>query len=186
MTWVRLDDKMPRHPKVGALSDAAFRAWVEGLCYSAEYLTDGHLPTVFLRQVKPRTQTELVANGLWEANGNGVHVHDFLDFQPSRTQVTELRSGTAQRQALHRDPDLKQLVRERDGDRCRYCGVQVNWKARRGPAAGTFDHVDPRGGNSAANVVVACRGCNSRKACRTPAEAGMHLVRIHTGDPDAI
>jgi hypothetical protein len=102
VTWVRLDDKMPRHPKVGTLSDAAFRAWIEGLCYSAEYLTDGFLPAVFLRAVKPRTKTELVQTGLWEQNGTGVYVHDFLDFQTSKDRVQADRRAAAARQRRRR------------------------------------------------------------------------------------
>ncbi len=59
-------------------------------------------------------------------------------------------------------------VRSRDG-RCAYCG---------GPAD-TVDHVLPRsrgGASSWMNLVAACSPCNSRKADRTPAEAGMELL----------
>jgi hypothetical protein len=41
MSWVRLDDSFPEHPKVIALTDAAFRAHVRGLCYAGRFLTDG-------------------------------------------------------------------------------------------------------------------------------------------------
>jgi 5-methylcytosine-specific restriction endonuclease McrA len=52
-----------------------------------------------------------------------------------------------------------------------------------------LEHVIPRaqGGQGAwENLVAACRDCNARKADRTPAEAGMRLLRqprrmtIHT------
>jgi hypothetical protein len=64
-------------------------------------------------------------------------------------------------------------VYERDGHRCRYCGATANL---------TVDHVIPRclgGDDDAANLVVACRSCNSRKSGRTTEQAGMvlhHLV----------
>lgn len=61
----------------------------------------------------------------------------------------------------------KQGVKRRDGA-CAYCG---------GPAD-TVDHVVPRsrGGPSTwINLVAACFTCNSFKADRTPAEAGMVL-----------
>ncbi|MBO0608357.1 HNH endonuclease [Myceligenerans salitolerans] len=61
----------------------------------------------------------------------------------------------------------KQGVKRRDGA-CAYCG---------GPAD-TVDHVVPRsrGGPSTwLNLVAACYECNSFKADRTPAEAGMLL-----------
>lgn len=67
-------------------------------------------------------------------------------------------------------------VRERDRNVCRYCGVEVNWTDRRGQHGGTYDHVDPLGDSSADNLVVACRSCNSRKASRTPEDAGMSVL----------
>lgn len=44
----------------------------------------------------------------------------------------------------------------------------------------TFDHVTPRskGGKTEwGNIVTCCRGCNAAKADRTPAQAGMTLLR---------
>lgn len=64
----------------------------------------------------------------------------------------------------------KKGVLRRDRHRCAYCGS----------AASTVDHVQPasRGGDSSwLNLVAACLGCNGHKADRTPAEAGMALLR---------
>lgn len=62
----------------------------------------------------------------------------------------------------------------RDGNRCQYCG-------RRFPAAElSLDHVLPRsrgGGMDWENIVCACVRCNVRKGGRTPAEAGMKLIK---------
>lgn len=64
-------------------------------------------------------------------------------------------------------------VFKRDAYTCQYCGKR---------AAGselTIDHVLPRaqGGQSSwTNCVLACIGCNSRKANRTPQQANMHLL----------
>lgn len=58
----------------------------------------------------------------------------------------------------------------RDGHVCQYCG----------DGAENVDHVVPRsrgGAHQWDNVVASCRGCNSRKKDRTPAEAGMQLSR---------
>ena len=63
---------------------------------------------------------------------------------------------------------------KRDRFTCQYCG------ARPGLEDLTLDHVLPRsrGGLSGwENLVVACLGCNTRKANRTPGEAGMRLRR---------
>lgn len=60
----------------------------------------------------------------------------------------------------------------RDGWACMYCG--------RAAADLTLDHVVPRhrGGRHAwDNLVAACKGCNHRKAGRTPDEAKMRLLQ---------
>jgi 5-methylcytosine-specific restriction endonuclease McrA len=65
-------------------------------------------------------------------------------------------------------------VFERDAYTCQYCG-------RKPERAGlNLDHVVPRahGGKTTwNNVVCSCIPCNSRKADRTPAQAGMRLLR---------
>lgn len=60
-------------------------------------------------------------------------------------------------------------VLRRDRHRCGYC---AGWAA-------TVDHVRPRsrgGPNTWSNLIAACGSCNTRKADRTPAEAGMRLL----------
>jgi 5-methylcytosine-specific restriction endonuclease McrA len=62
----------------------------------------------------------------------------------------------------------------RDGNTCQYCGRRF----ARGDL--NLDHVVPRsrGGTSTwENVVCSCHRCNRVKGGRTPAEAGMRLVR---------
>jgi 5-methylcytosine-specific restriction endonuclease McrA len=63
----------------------------------------------------------------------------------------------------------------RDGHICQYCGEKFVSSELE------LEHVIPRarGGQSTwENLVAACRGCNVRKADRTPAEAGMKLLRL--------
>ena len=65
-------------------------------------------------------------------------------------------------------------VYRRDGFACQYCGTQP------GVAALTLDHVLPRarGGRTEwNNIVTCCATCNSRKADRTPEQAGMTLYK---------
>lgn len=113
MTWVKLDADFPEHPKVVDLSDDAFRAFIGGLCYCNHYLTDGRItPGAIRRLASRRVATELVDAGLWEQNGSGVIVHDYLEYQFSRSEVEAnrearasagrkggLRSGEARREA---------------------------------------------------------------------------------------
>ena len=98
MTWVRLDDHFADHPKILGLSDSAYRAYVDGLCYCARYLTDGAIPLAAVKVVargRARVILELEANGLWDQNGKGVNVHDYLEFQPSRSEVEANREARA-------------------------------------------------------------------------------------------
>ncbi len=60
----------------------------------------------------------------------------------------------------------------RDGGRCQYTGRELK------PGEGNIDHVVPRsrgGATSWDNCVLAARDVNSRKANRTPEEAGLKL-----------
>jgi 5-methylcytosine-specific restriction endonuclease McrA len=65
-------------------------------------------------------------------------------------------------------------VFKRDHYSCQYCGRQPGGEEL------TIDHVLPRsqgGVSSWENCVLACVGCNKRKADRTPEQAGMKLRR---------
>lgn len=62
----------------------------------------------------------------------------------------------------------------RDEYRCQYCGD------RKKIGDLTYDHVLPRsqGGKTTwTNIASACDDCNSRKGGRTPAQAGMRLLK---------
>ena len=65
-------------------------------------------------------------------------------------------------------------VFSRDGWKCQYCGGKFTMKEL------NYDHVLPRrlGGKTTwSNVVTSCYPCNSRKAGRTPEQAGIKLLR---------
>jgi len=75
---------------------------------------------------------------------------------------------------LHRVKFSRANIYVRDDYTCQYCARQFE------PEDLTFDHVVPvaRGGRrSWENIVTACMPCNRRKDARTPAEAGMTLLR---------
>lgn len=62
----------------------------------------------------------------------------------------------------------------RDGHRCQYCGKRYSSSRL------SLDHVLPKsrgGGDTWENIVCACLNCNVTKGGRTPAEAGMPLLR---------
>lgn len=72
-------------------------------------------------------------------------------------------------------------VWERDSGRCQYTGKPLR------PGEGNIDHVMPRSRGGATdweNCVLASREINSRKADRTPQEAGLRLVRKPFSPPE--
>jgi hypothetical protein len=91
--WTKLDDGFPDHPKVAGLSDRAFRAFITGVSYSSRFLTDGKIPKAIVPNIaKPATRAELCKAELWhDADDGGVEIHDFLDYNPPRDEVEELR-----------------------------------------------------------------------------------------------
>lgn len=68
----------------------------------------------------------------------------------------------------------RENIYARDHYTCQYCGTRHTSEHL------TFDHVIPvvkGGGRSWDNIVTCCITCNNRKGGRTPAEAGMRLIR---------
>jgi hypothetical protein len=108
VTWVKIDDSFPNHPKIVGLTDKAFRIHISGLCYCGTYLTDGFVPmTIAARFANEDMQyiVELTQAGLWREapQDNGFHIHDYLAHQTSKTQVEEKRQTVRERQKRYRD-----------------------------------------------------------------------------------
>lgn len=142
----------------------------------------------------------LVAAGFWHGSGHGCEAcdpvpdgswrfHGWWDMRyGSREKVKTTR---AKRQELQR-PEVVNAVWARDClnpaqpnlAACRYCGKHVNRKNTRCADAdrATVDHVDPNQAKGVRNLVVACKGCNSRKLNKTPAQAEMTLRRAPRAD----
>ena len=90
MTWVKIDDKLPNHGKVEALSDRAFRIYVTSICYSSANLTDGEITKGSLTKIgaTPKIAEALVAAGLWDTTSRGGWaVHDYLVYNRSKLRV---------------------------------------------------------------------------------------------------
>ena len=102
MTWVKIDDGFPDHPKVFGLSDLAFRVHISALCYSGKYLTDGFLPMALVSRFangKMKVISELTDAGLWdtEVENNGFRIHDYLVHQSSKEQVESEKRANRER-----------------------------------------------------------------------------------------
>lgn len=103
MTWIKLDDKAPRHPKIASLTDRAFRWWVKGLCYASEFLTNGVLHPIFWKEVPKQSRAELTGNNLWDWHDPNFVIHDYLSHQTSKQTVEQKRADTAERVARYRE-----------------------------------------------------------------------------------
>lgn len=119
----------------------------------------------------------LITVGWLVRSDNQLFIHDWHDYAGRLMEQRKHKNQVkARNKSLYDDRELTTAIKERDGDNCRYCGREVDWKDRKSSKGSTYDHVDPEGPNSVANVVVSCRGCNSAKGRRTPQEARMPLL----------
>ena len=95
-----------------------------------------------------------------------------------RLQVPEVVLLTQyDRVPCHEAPFTRRNLFLRDDYTCQYCGRRCTTDHL------SVDHVLPRsrgGGTSWENCVLACVGCNARKADRTLKEAGLRLLRPPT------
>ncbi|KKN16062.1 hypothetical protein LCGC14_0979510 [marine sediment metagenome] len=119
MSWVKLDDNFAGHRKVLAAGLEAAWLHIEGLCYCAQQETDGAILdaalvklTQFSKPKAERLAVRLVEVGLWERNGAGWLIHDYLDYNPSKKEL-EARRET-KRRAGQAGGLSKQAGRERE------------------------------------------------------------------------
>ncbi|OHV46639.1 hypothetical protein BBK14_01970 [Parafrankia soli] len=184
MPWFRISDDATDHPKVEAAGNEAFGLWVRLGAYAARQLTDGVIPgPVAVRYGDQALIDRLVAVRLLDVvEGGGWAIHDYLDHNPSRAEILADR---AVKKAAAIDPELRGIVKARDGNRCRYqgCGRLVNWADRRTVRGGVLDLVDPTRPVNLNNLVVACRGCQKRHVGRAAEHAGMALGPIPQAPP---
>ncbi len=130
-------------------------------------LNENYLP---LNICKVRRAVVLVLIGKAEVieNGRGYVLSANGEFEiPSVIRLVYLVHKKYQPRKM-----TKLEIFNRDKFTCQYCGKEVKDL--------TLDHVIPRhrnGQHTWENVVTACIPCNRKKAGRTPAEAGMPLLR---------
>ena len=130
MPWVKLDDHFDQHPKIAAAGPLGVALWVTGLAYCNRNLTDGFIPWAVARSLlsweyldddgKVRTVgvysghvgddvscafvIDILLNaGLWEEAKGGYRIHDFDQYQPSKSDVMSERERGGKRQQKHRD-----------------------------------------------------------------------------------
>ncbi|HET7386914.1 MAG TPA: hypothetical protein VFJ19_09665 [Nocardioidaceae bacterium] len=115
MPYLNLDDNYPDHPKIEALSDAAYRLHGAALFYAARFRLDGYLTRAQLRARRAwstKTERELVDEWLLHApgdlceskhcppdDGRRYRLHDFLQWNKPRAWWDEEREKAAKRKA---------------------------------------------------------------------------------------
>ena len=90
LPWVRLEAGLAQNPKILDLIErkahrAAF-GYVLSIAYAATQDTDGYLPPgalPFLHLTRKDADT-LVTVGLWQRDGNGWRIPDYLEYQPGK------------------------------------------------------------------------------------------------------
>lgn len=98
MSWLKIDDQFPHHPKLVSISIPARWAYMEGLCYCAQYLTDGFIADGQARLIaSPKVRAELLEAVLWHEVKGGISVHDYLDYNPTKAQVMAEREAARKR-----------------------------------------------------------------------------------------
>jgi hypothetical protein len=107
MTWVKIDDSFPDHPKIKGLKDVEFRLYMTALCYSSRYLTDGVIPLNIVRTfIESRSKSPrisaLVDANLWEIVADNVVILSYSEYQFTKERVESERKLAAERMAKSR------------------------------------------------------------------------------------
>lgn len=154
--------------RVLEVGSMAFGAWVQALLWCATYTHELDVPHGILKRViKPNGVQSLVDAGMLVPCEGGYQIVNFEVGHHGHPAFRFYEGATET--AARWDRGGCEAVVERDGAACRYCGSTERL---------SIDHVVPRcrgGGDDEANLVVACRSCNSRKGGRTSEQAGMVL-----------
>jgi len=96
MSWVKIDDGAPEHPKLLAAGVAACWLWVCGLAYcNRQKRRDGIIPLAKVKLLYPglglKHADALVDAGLLELVPEGYRIHDYHEYQPSE-ELSSARS----------------------------------------------------------------------------------------------
>lgn len=108
MPWGRLDDSLYDHPKLDRLPEEqrleGVGLWAVAISWSNRFLTDGHLPRSRIEKLGGTIELaeSLVTAEMFDHDGSGYRIHDFLDFNDSRADVMERRQKEAERKAAYR------------------------------------------------------------------------------------
>lgn len=107
MAWVFIDHNIHRHPKFRDMPDPEFVIWHKGLCYAAEFWTDGFVPaSEFPRKNQQKFLLNLVKRILWEPIESkgvaGYQIHDYKKYQTPKAHYEATREADRLRKRKNR------------------------------------------------------------------------------------
>lgn len=195
MAWQRGGDTSATYPALMAVradpqSDARTVNEVAGFIWrlstlAAAHLTDYVLDPGTIEMIGgPRTDELLrltLRQGLLtKVKGGGYRLISDPDFIHLRSRAEVERER--QQRSDTRDYGLVVPVRLRDGDNCRWCGVEVIWPGRKTARSGELDHLFPdkleQGTPTTVDdLLVACRRCNRQRGGNRPEWDSAHVLR---------
>lgn len=202
--FLMIDDRFTDHEKFHMAGEHGQALWFSSAVKCAAANREGLIPAHMVRAWSPTHFTParltaatkaLVRSGLWhdheslcgrclERHGElakgDYRFHDWLDWQLQARAKDDpiVKMRERRRKQLHRRADLKNAIRMRDRDLCRYCGVAVIFGTgdHKSMTSGQFDHIDPFDPeNALAKILTSCKRCNVEKGERTPEQAGMTI-----------
>lgn len=105
MPWIKLDDHWMDHPKIVRAGRDARDMWLASITWCAKHLTDGYFPAELLPSLAVSAGVD-VANCqtfaktlldvcLWEVEENQYHIHDYLEYNPTKEQAEATRLARA-------------------------------------------------------------------------------------------
>lgn len=118
---IRLDHTMPENPKIVGLSDAAFRLFIECLCWCSRQESDGIIPAAAMKRLgRPKVIAELVKAELIDDALGSYVVHDYLSHQRSAAEISAFRQG--KRESGQKGAHMRWHVPRRAFDKdCPFC-----------------------------------------------------------------
>jgi hypothetical protein len=139
MAWARFDDEYPRHPKIQRIPAEhradAMALELSAVCYSTKVLTDGFVSRAVvetlglevgfeskrgLNRRRLRTAIDALERAKrWVSVQGGWQIHDYADYQPSASEVTERRRverDKKRKQRENRQTSLDVSLGDKAGD----------------------------------------------------------------------
>lgn len=101
MDFIRLITKLSEHRKWMDTSGNAAKVLINLWCYCGRNETDGYVPAPIAKRegLTKRIAEELEGVGWLHRNGDGWHVHDWTEHQPTAEQMAEKRRKGRERVA---------------------------------------------------------------------------------------